>query len=417
MPADDYRYFLLYERLISFCGDLLDWRPSRVPGREIPSISIVPFEPRRHFVEGQSLVQSNKKTQDYIQADPENKKASGCSIQIPEKILDRVRESTRYSPHEAIPYIIVSDTSSRTLRAFFLHNGMKEKIVHVAFSHRNHAGALATITSLLAESKFNILTSILRREDDVRNTWEVLLEYRGDGEVPKMKDSAEEARWTKSKLNLESKNNRGILRQFGVFIATPRYPLTKYDDSCRVPLFADEDEPSYDVNYSVDEAFKRTEEAIRSHSEKKKRDWLVSLFSPGKTTKPRIFYSYPATAALHAALIQQALKPYFDCDQYQEPNAEDIASSVIGRIQQCDYFLAVWHPEAGKPTEISPWMPFEFGIASVLGKQSMIVVASTIDERNWRRIDPHISRHRYTDNQFAETTVQAIVAYALKHWL
>lgn len=414
LPPADFRYFKLYERLVKICGDILTWKPSLNPARDLPQITITSFEQRRLFISGDSVVKTTPGATEDEPASPERGRRIKCIIPIPPKLLDSVREFTGHQGGDPIPYVLASDTATRTLRVSFLRRDAEGKVVHVSFLHRNQAGALATITALLAKAQFNIVTSILRVEDQVKNAWEVLLEAR-EADVPSLDGSVATAIWVKERLMEHSGPYRGALRKFGVHITTPRYPASRHKRFSE-PLFFETDTPYSDNLRLQDYDFSRAQEAIERHGKKNRREWVLSQFA-SERPRPRIFFSYPATARLHVDIIRTALGKQFIYDEYQEPNAADITQSVIKKIEESDYFLAVWHPEPGKPTEISPWMPFEFGIASVLEKKSIIVIAQTVDERNWRRISPNISRHRYNDAEFSLKTVPSIVEYVNRHWL
>jgi hypothetical protein len=415
IPPDDFRYYILYEQLVKHCGDILKWKPSLDPTRDLPQITITSFEPRRLFIADDSIVQGVAiLTENSKPKDGEPGARVRCTIRVPEKILACVREATGHQRKDPIPYVLASDTATRTLRVSFLRKDREGRILHVAFSHHNQTGALATITNLLAKANFNIVTSLLRLENEITNVWEVLLEDKEKCTFPEINGSADAARWVKERLSRHLEPHRGALRRFNVCIATPRYPLSKHDPKFNEPMFSEADEPSRDK--PSDPLQYDSGAIIGTGKDKKRREWVLPFFKPERL-KPTIFFSYPATACIHVALIKKALGDHsFLYDEYQEPNAADITRSVIKKIEQSDYFLAVWHPEPGKPTEISPWMPFEFGIASVLGKESIIVIADTVDERNWRRISPNIARHRYSDTKFSKFTVPEIQRFIEENW-
>jgi hypothetical protein len=90
-------------------------------------------------------------------------------------------------------------------------------------------------------------------------------------------------------------------------------------------------------------------------------------------------------------------------------------------MSQSDYFIGIWHHDETLPTQdgkygISPWMPFEYGIANALGKPSLVVHSDRLDEQIWKRINSGIANPEYKDLFFATDTLDRILQYCHRNF-
>jgi hypothetical protein len=137
--------------------------------------------------------------------------------------------------------------------------------------------------------------------------------------------------------------------------------------------------------------------------------------------RPRIFLSYPHTASGHAELVRGKLEPYYDLDEYQEQDFTVIAETVRDKIEDADFFIAIWHHDdtlrmSDDRFGISPWMHFEYGIAFQAQKPAIVVHSAKLAERIWKAVNPGVSHPEYSDLNFASHTVPRIVKYCKKHF-
>ena len=136
-------------------------------------------------------------------------------------------------------------------------------------------------------------------------------------------------------------------------------------------------------------------------------------------TKPRVFLSYPTRATAHADLLKKALEKYFDVEEYREQDFQDIVERVREKIRSCDFFVGIWHHEesGGSVATVSPWMPFEYGIALEAKKEAIVIFSDRLPEEIWKRIDPGRSQLRYSDLIFTTHTVEAVMRHCETEWL
>jgi hypothetical protein len=132
--------------------------------------------------------------------------------------------------------------------------------------------------------------------------------------------------------------------------------------------------------------------------------------------KRSIFLSFPSSAAGHAQLLKTALCDRYDVRIYEAHGPEVITDAVRDMIASCDYFVGIWHHDENLPSGngkygISPWMPFEYGIASTLHKPCLVIHSERLDERIWKRINPGIGTPEYRDLLFSKDTVANLLEH------
>jgi hypothetical protein len=134
--------------------------------------------------------------------------------------------------------------------------------------------------------------------------------------------------------------------------------------------------------------------------------------------------SYPNVAKEHAELLRSGLgkqfSQYFDITDYQTTDFEIVVESVKDRIRRCDYFIGIWHHEellGHQQATISPWMPFEYGIALQAEKKAVIIHSDRLPDAIWKRIEPGISQPAYNDLTFAKEMLPKILDYCALHWV
>ena len=129
-----------------------------------------------------------------------------------------------------------------------------------------------------------------------------------------------------------------------------------------------------------------------------------------KTTKRKktIFLSYSGAATEHASIVKKALLKNYKIDEYQYPNGQLIIDEVIKKIKGSNNFIGIWHHEKKDTEMVSPWMPFEWGIARSLGKKWIIVCSAELGSKIAKRIDGGNSIPTYEDLTFHKETVEMI---------
>lgn len=168
----------------------------------------------------------------------------------------------------------------------------------------------------------------------------------------------------------------------------------------------------------------------------RKRKFLADVEFRAKQEFPRIFLSYPHYARIHAEIVKRKLQAHksetfephqhsFIVDEYQDADYEEIVRQVVQKIESCDYFIGIWHHEphaASGRTSVSPWMPFEYGIAVAREKECMIMYSELLPAEITQRIDRGTATESYSDVTFMtsvgerQAMVDKIAEKAFGHW-
>jgi hypothetical protein len=422
-PVRDFRFVRLFESIVAYCADVIVWK--EISGEYFPDIDIHPYSDRPLAKsEFKALARGNRQLH--------------VEVDLPDGITNRLKRDL--GTNDQLEYMLVSDTTTRTLHAFFFHPKITARLFHIGFFHNDVPGALATILTLMRDAKFNILTSLMRKQKDSRNVWEAVLEYQGDSEVPPSDSrpahspiSQAELNWTCNEIVAAHTRLGSTAIDCDIVIAPPMYPLRSKDAEAVEPVALSEhlttshDWPSAgdstDRKVLVRDRRKSLEERQLDPEVARKSEALLKLIEApsAEGTRPVVFLSYPKSAMHHGEAVYKLLEDQYRIEQYQEPDGEVIVETVISKIEASDYFIGIWHheqePDTGKQTpSISPWMLFEYGVARAAEKPAIVVHSAKLDEHVWRRIDPEVSTPAYTDFDFNEKTLETIREYCQRHF-
>jgi predicted amino acid-binding ACT domain protein len=405
-PLSDYRYLKIFEKIMAYCGASICWENQN--GDYRIQLYIAPLERKTiHYSESETLISESS--------------TNRIKIKLPSNLINRIQTNlnSSLSQNKKLKYLIFSDTKERTLRVYFPKIESWEKLVHIGVYHKDTPGALSSIFDLLANANFNIITGLLRKNQQDTNIWEGLLEFMGNEII----NSNDLYKWVCGKIETSNNIDYDISR-FDFKIGPPMYPKKIYEP---IPIifpptvvtahnnikheFEEQIDKTIKIfEHNVDQEFsdKLTFELIKTIKIRNKKDF-----------KQRIFISYPYSAREHVALIKQNLAKDYYLDEYQDADGEIILTEVIRKIKACDFFLAVWHHDEQMPVgngkySISPWMPFEYGVALAEKKDSYIVHSSKLDERVWKRINPAAAVPEYTDLTFINQTLLKMINFISK---
>jgi ACT domain-containing protein len=405
-PYGDARYIKLFESVIAHCGHLLI---SEESGRhDLPRILIRPL--RVQNVRPKCLVK--------VERDPTHK--FQVKIKLPPQILAPLHSRLRTQYGDPLSYVLLSETDDRVLRVFFPSPELIDRTVHLAFRHRDLPGALSTLTKLLAKESFNILTSLLRKISPQLSVWESILEYRGPREPSALPtgEPGKQYAWIAERLRNRAMQEALPIERYQFEVGMPLYPKRYEKLSARIRLTEaqpkeDEARPPVDI----DEVLKsRVNEALTALANSK-RAVPRALFavSQGVAQKKRsVFFSFPKEAMSHAGLLEAAFEGTYVVRKYSAEGSEVITDAICEMIRSCEYFVGIWHHDETLPTGngkfgISPWMPFEYGIASALQKPCLVIHSDRLDEKIWKRINPSMGNPEYKDLIFVKETIPNIV--------
>lgn len=121
---------------------------------------------------------------------------------------------------------------------------------------------------------------------------------------------------------------------------------------------------------------------------------------------PRVFLSYPSSCSNHAKKLKGAIKGLkMLAIEQQDADGSEILPSIYRKIRSCDLFIGIWHPEESQKMEgdeygVSPWMPFEYGIAMAHGQKCLVLCSARLSQRIWDRIDQGTSKPKYREDDF-----------------
>ncbi len=394
IPANDLRYLCLLRQILGQCADVLLWEGEPHEGVAIPRLRVSEFEEERDIkasgaVEMMALEGRKVRLED-----------AGIRFNLNPKVYDAVRfETGREEEEGPLPYILLSDIESKTLRIFVPSRGREKRMIHLAFSHKNRPGALCAITEIIAKSNLSIVSGLVRKMSETRNILEVTIEH--DSRSLNRQELIIDPRiWARENLAIADDETVRRLRYFGVCIESPMYPSDKnfpktalYERGGRGPQ-ALEIMSSWAAEVDVE----TMQEKIDESPEYKSRTWLTNLvLAPewGPEGKPSIFLSYPKAASAQAEVVKSLLWERFEILVLQDGDTETITQGAIDRICGAHFFIGLWHHEGDGKRELSPWMPFEYGVARSHSKPAILLCHESLPERLVDRIDRDVSRIVY----------------------
>lgn len=372
LPVNDLRYIRLLRQILGQCADVLLWDYDRDTGTAVPRLRLNEIEEWR-VIQTRGSIELSKASERKIRLDD-----AGVAFEIDSRVAAEARMATARDQNDRLHYILVSDIESKTLRVFIPRRGREKRMIHLGFSHKNLPGALCAVTDVIAASQLSIVSGLVRKMSDERNILEVTLEHESQ-EMSREDLVTDPSTWALNNLRLEGDRVKEWLRYYRVTLEPPLYP--KDMPFTPVALFDGAISPESITIVTASGAERDVQQmASRAATDDDfaPRRWLTSLiFAPewGPQGKPTVFLSYPHAASTEAALIRQVLGNRFDFIVLQEGDVEHITEGAVARIVQAHCFIGIWHPErvrGGKPS-LSPWMPFEYGVALSHNKQCVIL--------------------------------------------
>lgn len=436
LPILDKRYLLLLQVLLLFCLKDLDHEITP-EGAWLPKVHIRLFDDFQKPEENWQPLTYQRPLKDESELPPTRSSAFFD--------LREVLASPR--PGDAVDNVAIlfSETETKTLRLIFPGAGREKRFLHIAFTHLNRPGALLAIAILVRQCGFNILTSLLRKYDRECNVWETMLEYVGtqqridSNEIPIGIDGVRWFRkWCVSEFNRDKMLSVDVIKDmvaYNVRVCRPSYPRSQFDD--------DEDFEPVDILEKLDatlrpprgdtsgrkiKALEIQEQlsALRSEAEGVGQyRWLATLALSelekrleNKRRNGTVFLSLPAECRLHDYIVKQEFQAELGLDvkSYNDPNSENILDTTLKMIRHADFFFSIWHPDKGRNGDVSPWMPFEYGIARSLGKRHAMMAHRDIRKEVKRRIDPSLSLVEYEDLTFREK-LKEVIRHCREDWI
>lgn len=432
IPIRDARYVRLFELIMIHCGDIIAFDNAYRLRHALPSIRIQPFSYRSN---GWNII---------------TKTLESCGrhmvvIPLSELEVRRIAHATDHEPHEPIKYLLSSDGESRTLRVQFLHKESARRIEHVAFRHTDQPGVISALGASLKSAKYNIVTSILRKELRDQSVWELVLEYEGklapDGQVGQSRTEAMQLVAARIHSATVPQQVKAIISGARVHLTDPSYPkpaapitpIPIFEDVAAAPLRLAKksgDETRHRVpvlkahQKALEEAIAEGDrEAANRHNAprafraEEARHFLELVAESYRSTRPRLFLSY----SKHAKDLAKSFKGHavidggFELDEYQDEDNEKASESALKKIRSCDFFVGIWLRE-GDQSSVSPWMHFELGAARALDKPWALALDQGLDAKLRQRIDPEILHKPFSSASFADEYLDDLVSRVIRKW-
>lgn len=422
-PVANKQCMRVIEALVINCGEALSWE-SEENDYPRPRIQLWPIpSAKSKGPPGRSVVKPNP--------DEALKRHAYASVPVDEHQALAItrRFSGRRDTTDHLTYITTAHTGDRALRVFFPNPTIAKRIMHVRFDHEDKRGMLAAMTATVADAGFNILSSLLRKSTLKMNSWEAILEYR-KGDLPNAKDPSarsgvlkQVAEWLREAVSDNDRDNDNATNPDGDYdwhepleftLNWPRFPKRTADADVSGERIVFHRRRSPEGSDRVpDGTLPPTAQSADFLSHDLHRRVARRL-----QAVTRVFLSYPQLAQPHADLLRMALRKHFinsiEVDTYVDKDGQDIKREVIRRINECEMLIAVWHHEDrisnnGIIEQLSPWMPFELGIAMTLGKSFYVAASRKLNPELYLRLIPERAILTYSDLEFQSETIPQIV--------
>jgi hypothetical protein len=424
IPTHDARYVQLFELLLlhSFDIDFDKAHESR-----LPSIRITPFSFRSE--------DRVKATRMLLTGD----KPLHVKLGLTHNEVDTICERTGRDPTKPLSYVLSADGESRTLRVLFL-SSERSQLLWVGFRHKDEAGVLAAIARVLLDAGLNIQASILRKESRQRCMWEVGLEPFGE-DVVNTNENTGALEFVADALR-RAVVPTAVIRKCSeaeVTLGPPAYSSGKSKDApdaagqfpkqLAALLDADSSPPSEFAHTNPNEEVQTrygamvsrdtiaaAQQALQTFVDPDKRDIYGRVLARFDRLQPLIFLSYSfeikelaEQLKSHAQILQ-----HFRVADYQAKDWHDFFNQSIHRIRMSDVFVGLWSVDP--EVMISPWLPFEYGVAEALGKPSLLALEQTLHERIKTGLRPNVGFKEYTRASFGGEFLDDLAAQLLEMW-
>lgn len=408
-PAHSMRCVTLFNSIMARCADVILW--DTTPKNSSPRMSF-----------RQIGVGRNENSRGRAVVSRLSKKKYFGQLELPTNLVSEIRQRTGIESDPRIPYLLLSDTEDRALRLFFPTEDVNSRLIHVAFQHNDLPGALAAITAVVARANLNILTSLTRKKDAAKSVWEAVLECPVDGGLPARVATGAERDSSKSiiewlarqMLSHATPEDLHGLKEAAVEIAHPDYPPRK--NQILFPLSSELQTRELRKPISGSRADLAAEllsalTTTAGSADTRMQREVLEMVIEHERSKPHVFVSYPRTASEHGDMVCEKIEDAgFFPIRYQTQDGTVILEEVLKYIERCDFFVGIWHPDdEGNPKAVSPWMPFEYGIAHALRRPCVVVHSRKLDKSVRQRISPEVAQAEYSDVRFESETCPLII--------
>lgn len=433
-PTHLHFYILLFEAVIKGCGEVIV--SERIGGEHLPALFIRPMNTPIHlpkeFMRVDTARLERLREGPTRPAQRRADRSFRTRLRIPQEMIHIVERRFGRRPH----YILASETETRVLHVFFPTPDVVDRLLHVAFSHEDLPGALSTLLELIRDADFNIVASLLRQNTDQRNTWEAILEYRKkEPHLPSAcsykqhspRDLGKHAcEWVGERLasvaSRCSQDVRDLLcTTYDIQLHPPSYPRPSVahqdfrlilkeliERSAETSTRRGKSRSKAIATINHQAGHRLSPENLEQDESRFIRDiQTIVAGAQAARVRPKVFLSYPREAQWIVNRVRQRFDNEFELRDYFDRDNQKITDEVIRRIRDCDVFVAFWHPDyesrrvKGDP-KLSPWLPFEFGVAKAQGKDTMRCRYTRLPSDTCRKIEGEIALAEYDEKNYED---------------
>jgi hypothetical protein len=401
-PIMVHRHIRLFESIAERCGEHIVVR--RVDALELPMLSLQELDTPPNLARyGAVSVKKADKPHFHVE------------IELPKALHTKLRLSLGVPEAEQLWYILLSEEETRTLRAFFPRPEIIPKLAHLAFFHLNTPHVFEAILHGLADAGFNLITSIIRQNLEGTNVLEAVLQYQPLDRIPTGSASAvlrgqELCEWAAGLVVKNvAKEDAEVLRKCDLHVGLPLYRVDKGVDKgkdfegCSVAKLLDNHQGPFQTRTLV-----KTTPSI-------KRRWVTYALRGGESERPSVFLSHPKEGCLHAAAIRRRLGDDYRISQPALDDSSAMLEPLSQKIDQFDYFLAVWLP-ARDDRQISESALMEFTMALTLRKKTFVVYSEDVDASIISRCGPIVKGIEFSHDRFESHTLEVLQGYCSEHF-
>lgn len=217
------RYVKLFEAIQKSCGAQLAKRPD---GSGLPLLTL------EEIANPPNLLPCGAPEVERFANDP--RRRFYVKIALPAFLLAKLRIGLEVDDDARLRYHLLSDTRTRTLRAFFPRPEAAHDSVHLAFFHMDAPGTFSSILRPFETAGFRVLNSMVRHDKDGRNVLDAVMRVpagmipdnlRGGDEV---RPSESLCRWAaRTMLEHAEPRDADLFRRCSLDIGAPLYPAPK----------------------------------------------------------------------------------------------------------------------------------------------------------------------------------------------
>ncbi|MEK6304317.1 MAG: ACT domain-containing protein [Acidobacteriota bacterium] len=338
-------------------------------------------------------------------------------IKMPAGIISPLLEALAVTSKSSSPeYLLVSDTTDRFLRAYFLAEG--NKVIAPTVSHLDKVGAIAAITGAIREGGFNILTSLSRLyESESQAHTEFVLQPIG---------------WRQGSDNkaiqatlVDAMSVPTLVNEYEVGISYPddySAPIVTKPLSVRRQPFTSALSERIDTRTARDRLRAYQAKLMRPRIQGNEHQYRIRLVeellreSPSGHGEPRKLFisSSLKDGDPMLELIKRVgkTKGFLVIRATDLGTAHTLRSGVVSAMRPCTHFLGVWTEQGsvavGEYFWPSPWLHFEFGVANTVGLHCEFLIDKRIHPHAWQRLKGEVPHIEFSTGDFEKRVKEAL---------